>query len=259
MPKVETVFFTVCYPKALIYLDDFFQSLLKQTDRDFDVLVVNDSCGPLESRLKPYGNLQIIEVPATGSLAQVRQIGFDAVFSKGYKQIVFGDFDDCFSPHRVVTVKMLLKDWDIVVNDLNFFGNREEKEYFSQRIKNGFQIHLKDILEKNFMGFSNTAARVERLKGIVLADTIAVDWYLFSRLLARGAKAVFCAKSLTDYRQHTENMAVFAGNNSRKTEVKSVHYQALKRDCPELIPIIEQIKVNEKGYIKEDHPFWWEG
>ena len=258
MPKREMVFFTVCYPKALPYLDDFFKSLIDQTDQDFDVLVINDSCGPLADRLERYRALRIHEVPATGSLASIRQAGLNKVLVEGYKQVIFGDFDDCFAFDRIEKIKVLLRDWDIVVNDVSLFGDREEERYFSHRIKDGMQIRLEEILTKNFMGFSNTAVRAECLKNIILADTTAVDWYLFSRLLAKGSKAVFCAEPLTNYRQHANNMAFFAGNKDHRAEVKRVHYQFLARDCPELVSVIDCLKkiASDCGVVK--YPFWWE-
>lgn len=259
MPKSETVFFTVCYPKALSYIDEFFESLMKQTDKDFDVLLINDSCGSLVNRLKSYGALRIHELSATGSMSSIRQAGFNEVFARGYKKIVFGDFDDCFTPDRVEKVKVLLQDWDIVVNDVSLFGDRNEERYFSRRIKDGTQIRLEEILTKNFMGFSNTAVRVECLKDIALADTVAIDWYLFSRLLAKGAKAVFCAEPFTGYRQHTDNIASFIGDKSQRAEVKRVHYEFLKRDCPKLVPMIDRLKEKADGYGIVEYPFWWEG
>lgn len=259
MPKGGAVFFTVCYPKALPYLDDFLNSLTAQTDQDFDVFVVNDSCGPLEERFRRYRALRICEFPATGSLAQIRQLGFEEVLVRGYGKIVFGDCDDRFSPDRVAVVKGLLQDWDVVVNDVSLFGERQVTDYFSGRLKDGAVIRLEDILTKNFMGLSNTAIRAEWLRGVVLADTPVVDWYLFSRLLAKGAKAVFCGRALTDYRQHAGNMAVFSGNEERRNEVKRRHYQTLEKDCPELIPLIEARRASVQGLRPGEHPFWWEG
>jgi hypothetical protein len=232
---------------------------MSQTDQDFDVLVINDSCGSLADRLKPYGDLRIYEFPATGSLSNIRQAGLDEVLTRGYAQVMFGDFDDRFSPDRVARVKELLRDWDIVVNDVSLFGDRNEEKYFSRRIKDGAVIRLDEILTKNFMGLSNTAVRAECLKGIVLADVIAVDWYLFSCLLAKGAKAVFCADPLTDYRQHAGNMASFGGDQNWKQQVKRVHYQFLERDCPELAPVIKRLGVCTQADAVVDHPFWWEG
>jgi len=258
MSRKKTVFFTVCYPKALVYLDDFFKSLVNQTDQDFDVLVINDSCGALDGQFRRYGSLRIYELSATGSFASIRQAGFEEVIRRGYQQVVFGDFDDCFSPDRIAKVKMFLKDWDIVVNDLSLFGNREEKNYLSRRIAGGTVVRLRDILRKNFMGFSNTAVRTECLKGIVLAEATALDWYLFSCLLAKGAKAIFCNDALTQYRQHAENVAFFGGNESRRREVKNVHYQFLKRDCPELALIIDGLKENADHEGDVNYPLWWE-
>jgi len=258
MLKNDMVFFTVCYPKALPFLNDFFESLIKQTDQDFDVLLINDSCGPMASQLDRYKSLRIHELPVTGSLSKIRQAGFEEVFSKGYEQVIFGDFDDCFLPGRVAKVRKLLRNWDIVVNDVNLFGDRDENKYFSRRIKDGSQILLKDILSKNFMGLSNTAVRAECLKDITLADTVAVDWYLFSRLLAQGAKAIFCGEPLTSYRQHAGNMAILGGDENRKREVKSTHYRLLKRDCHELVPMIDRLIESENKDQRIDFPFWWE-
>lgn len=258
MFKRDVVFFTVRYPKAFCYSDDFFESLMSQTDHDFDVIVINDSCKPLVSRLKCYGTLRVYEFQAAGTLANVRQAGLDKVLAMGYKQVIFGDFDDCFAPDRVAKIKTLLRDWDIVVNDVNLFGDRDEERYFSRRLKDGFRIRIEDILTKNFMGFSNTAVRAECLKGIVLADTVAVDWYLFSRLLLKGARAVFCAEPLTYYRQHSGNIASFAGDGNKKDEVKRVHYQFLKRDCPDLVPVIDRLKKKADGCNTLKYPFWWE-
>lgn len=252
----RTAFFTVCYPKALRYSEEFFRSLASQTDNSFDVVVVNDSCGSLRGLTENYGSLNIFEIPATGGLAAVRQTGLSEVVSRGYEQVVFGDFDDRFSPDRVAKAKALLDKWDVVVNDVDLFGARSASRYFSSRIADGSRIKLEDILAKNFMGFSNTAMRVSWFKDIVLADTIAVDWYLFSRVLARGAKAYFCGLPLTEYRQHGENVAVFGGDKERSREVKRLHYQALTRDCPQLVTLLND---SERKVVRDDkNPFWWE-
>ena len=81
------------------------QSLLNQTSKEFDVLVVDDcSPDPLLPHLQEFsGPLNILYActPENGGPGVARQLGLDWAHENGYKYAMFMDSDDMLMPHAV--------------------------------------------------------------------------------------------------------------------------------------------------------------
>ena len=163
------VFFSVIYPAMEGYLEDFLSSLGRQSNKDFDVFIVNDRFSNFD-RYKSRYRLKIIEQCFDGSPAKVREAGINYLLQNGkYDAIVFGDSDDYFADNRIEKVYELLKDTDIVVNDLNIIddsNNIMAINYISKRLINGEMISSDFILDKNIFGLTNTAIRMDVIKPI---------------------------------------------------------------------------------------------
>lgn len=201
--------FTVFYPGAEVYVDDFFESIKHQTRTDFDLVIVND--GYKDTGLQDlYPWISIIELEGTNKISSNRALGINYVIDKKYEYLILCDVDDFFSPFRIEKSIVYLDDSDIVVNDLNIVDSSRKvffERYFSKSIDENVSLTSEFIQDKNIFGFSNTALRVSKIHKVIFPEDIRiVDWYYFTILLNEGLNAKFIPEALTDYRQHTGNM-----------------------------------------------------
>ena len=273
----KIAFLTTIFPMNKAYLCDFFNSLQNQAYKNFDVIVVNDGYENFEEFTTEFKNLSIVELKHSNTLAKNREFGINYVKDNYYDILVFGDSDDYFDTNRVQVSVDILKDFDIVVNDLTLFNDENGiycKRYISNRIKNNTEIELEFIKDKNIFGFSNTAVKVSVLENINFdKDLIAVDWYLYSILLLRKKKAVFNSKTVTYYRQYINNTIGF-GSNTIETilkgiAVKNKHYSLLQKEDIMFKALRENILEFKKRIVgnfciteltkqKIENPLWWE-
>ncbi len=278
----KTAVFSVIFPNAKRFLDDYLGSLEKQTYKDFDVIVVNDDV-PAFSGIALRHNLNIIEMPAGKTIAENRQLGIVYAKKAGYDYLVFTDSDDMSALDRIEKSIALLGKYDAVVNDITTIdknGRILQKHYMGKRLKDGDRITLDFIRDKNVCGFGNSAVRLNRLKEKIVFDPslVAVDWYFFTSLLQKGYKAVFTDETTSYYRIYDKNMA---GVDPRINETKvkndlaimSAHYKALagtdmyfKDRYKQLTGLQKNMK--NAGYAKiyigkvrhrpDANPVWWE-
>lgn len=277
----KIAFLSVVFPSIERFLDDFFKSLAAQTFKDFDVFITNDGLKGFEVYKKRFSGLNIVEIEFTETPAKIREFGIKQALNKGYSAIVFGDADDYFAKNRIEVSKALLKDFDIVVNDIELVNERNvriKKGYLSRRIKDKEVLGIQDISDRNFMGMSNTAVKSSLLESLVInEDVIAVDWFIFSVLLKKGCKAVFTSETETYYRQHGGNTIGLDSMDERKLKnaikAKRLHFREMAKNHFEYKRPYEQMKalekkISNKFFLKEymeticlqkiENPFWWE-
>ncbi|EME9802044.1 NeuD/PglB/VioB family sugar acetyltransferase [Vibrio alginolyticus] len=264
------------------YIHDYFKSLERQTVQGFDVILVNDGFGHLNAFKSLYSNLNIIELESSGNIAKNREVMCQFALHNQYDVAVFADIDDYFSENRIAHSLELLREHDIVVNDLTSFSENKELavRILSSRIADRDEISLEFIRDKNLFGLSNTAIRLQGLDADTLrfpSSLIAVDWFLFTQLLYQSKRAVFTNQAITFYRQHQEN-TVGVGDVTKESlqqslKVREIHYkhmltisdtfQAELDSNHSLIAQLNQVdecekilKMNQKN--NESPLFWWE-
>tara|TARA_B100000401_G_C52804700_1_gene720484 strand:- start:165 stop:1070 length:906 start_codon:yes stop_codon:yes gene_type:complete len=233
MKKSSTAFLTTIFPNSKEFLDDFFKSLVNQTDLDYDLIVVNDSFKEFNIYKNKYNTLNIIELKSSDSHIQNRINGINYVLENNYLHLIFGDSDDYFSKNRVALSKEMLNHYDIIVNDLVIF------DVFN-RIENIFKdinFIKKDLVNKNIFGLSNTALRTNILTTLKIntkTPIIAFDWYLFSILVFNDYNFKFTSKTQTFYRQHNFNtlgidFKIDDQKLSKLVDIKKKHLLALNK------------------------------
>ncbi len=206
----KVAFLTTIFPMKIEFLYDFFDSLEQQTHKKFDVIVVNDGFENFNEITEEYKMLDIIELKYSDTPAKNREFGINWCIDNQYDIIVFGDSDDFFEENRVAKTLDLLNDFDIVVNDLTLVdenGKFLKEKYISHRINNNTVVKYDFIKDKNIFGLSNTAVKTKLFKGKfeVKEDIVAVDWFLYKKLLVEGANAIFTNEITTYYRQYDAN------------------------------------------------------
>ena len=204
----KIAFLTTIFPIKVEYLYDFCDSLQSQTYKDFDIVVLNDGYKDFDKLKMKYKELSFIELKYSNTLAKNREYAINYVIDNNYDILIFGDSDDYFSHNRVEKSIELLNHYDIVVNDLSLF--REEgiycQKYISNRINNNVKIDFEFIKDKNIFGLSNTALNMYILDRVVFnQDLVAVDWFLFKKLLKNNNSAIFTNETETFYRQYESN------------------------------------------------------
>lgn len=212
----KIAFLTTIFPMKESFITDFLESLSNQTYDKFDIIVVNDGFKNFNNIAKRYPNLNIKEILSSNTPAKNRENGINYVISSDYDVLIFGDSDDYFSQNRVEKTIELLEETDIVVNDLSLFGENGiyENLYISNRIPNNFLVTYDYIKDKNIFGLSNTALNLKILNNFSIdADIIAVDWYLYKKLLKEENRAIFTNECVTYYRQYDDNTTGLENKN----------------------------------------------
>jgi len=259
-------FVTFIYPGIEKYFSYFIESLYKQSDTDFDLIVHNDGVEDVGKYFNsPSFPVKIVE-SGKKDLFGMRIWTFDYCLKNGYTHLILGDSDDYFASNRIEVNKELLIKYDIVVNDIslvNSDGVIYETRVFSRRIYHNSLISFADIADYNFIGFTNSAFSIEALKFFNACSTNSkvVDWFFFSILLLKGKSMIFTTDTVSFYRQHESNIAGLRYFNEdldiEKQEIlnniKRVHNASIAKfknqnieSTYDMSNIIKKIK------------FWWE-
>lgn len=275
---------TTAYTIDKNIIHDFFKSLEKQTFKNFDVVIVNDSCDGLEEIISNYSNLNIKIILSRNTIAENRKVGIEYCKNGGYKTIIFSDFDDCLSNNRVECSVKLLKKYPIVVNELIPFHKDTDinlnNKLFSQSLKNSETIDIDFITDKNIFGLTNTAIRTDIINEIYLPDDIiGIDWFLFSSLMIENKiKGYFTTDCLSYYRQYNNNSMGKPSKISKdkiKKMVKSKRnhykhifkrYNLMEEQYNNFSKLYEKINDENKlenyynliSKLKDRDIFWWD-
>ena len=151
--------FTVFYPGAETYVDEFFNSVLNQTYKNFDLIIVND--GYKDDNLASHcPKLNIIELRGDATISGNRAIGINYAIDNVYDYLFLCDVDDYMYPTRVEHVLESFGNNDIIVNDLDIVDADRKlivKDYFQKTINANTILDKDFIKDKNIFGFSNSA------------------------------------------------------------------------------------------------------
>ena len=269
-------FLTTIFPMKEDYLYDFFNSLNRQTFKDFDVVVVNDNYKNFSKIKEKFSDLNIKELKYSDTPLRNREHGINFILDNNYDIVIFGDSDDYFSFNRVEVIIEKLIHYDIIVNDLSVFNEKRiyKKKYLSHRIKNNTEITIDFVKDKNIFGMSNTALRVKSLGNIIYdSELIALDWYIFSLALLKSGVALFTNETQTFYRQYDENTVGIGKLNKgiilkgisvklKQYELLSIEDSQFKAYYNEMTILSNVIKNNKMLDMvmsqKISYPLWWE-
>jgi len=272
-------FCAVIFPENLKYFGAFLESLNQQTDKDFKLMLFNDSVSDLQLYLKNI-KFDIVVVDVDGSPSDIRKQMLLYVKRSGFESVVFGDTDDFFPNNRVEICRLLLKKYSVIVNDLclvNSEGGIIAPNYWKNRTELTENITLESILHYNFLGLGNTAMRTNSLPSFIefAKNLIAVDWYLFTKIfIGSDINVSFTTETFTYYRQHNSNSIGIKPLTlqafKKGFEVKLQHYTSLSKESLTFRNLENQFSKHRhkvesmtesdlKRYVsKVRHPFWWE-
>ncbi|MBM4232086.1 MAG: hypothetical protein FJ184_15405, partial [Gammaproteobacteria bacterium] len=193
-------------PAYILGIQDFV-SALGSAPR---IILANDGfADPQQLRRGLPAVSQVVDASGRG-IGGVRHRMLEAAMAAECDVIVFCDFDDRLLPGAVGHLDAL-DDADISYGDLELIdtgGNVLAQSFFGGA---GIPNEAKGpevLLNRNFLGFSNTAVRRSALTPAVIDIPDALptaDWWFFSMMLEAGATARRCSGAVAQYRQHGAN------------------------------------------------------
>ncbi|WP_237055925.1 glycosyltransferase [Microbulbifer sediminum] len=238
--KNTVVIMSTAYPVDSYIARDFFTSLLNQSNKKFDILVVNDGYEGFHELKEEYKALNIIELPGISNIAKNRELLINTA-RLHYELGIFCDFDDVADCNRVEAAVSESDNADIIVNDLDIYSGERViyPGFFQGELKHGQKLSYQDIKEKNYFGLSNTSVNLKKLFPVNFPEELKiVDWYFYSILLHKGLTAQFTNSTKTLYRQDGEHLANLLENSreqfQNELEVKKKHYSLLSSALPNL-------------------------
>jgi len=281
----RTCFASVIFPANQAYYNDFIESLNAQSNANFDLILFNDGITDIENLIQgmPFQKGLLKIIPVEGSPAEIRSMVLNHLAASTYTNCVFGDSDDYFSSNRVEeSVKNLDNGSDVVFCDLDIVNEKGgvlNSNYYSNRLKNGFEPDLNFMLNKNVCGLGNTSIKINALPTNLNfpVSIMAVDWLLYTRMMLDGKRITFTNQSSISYRQHEENsigIGALTKDRVRKgIQVKMAHYKTLSTEndvladlylaIQKIFVFLEDQEAFDRYYknLKQDpirFPFWWE-
>jgi len=185
------------------------------------------------------GRLDIVtvDVAAGHTPAGVRRAMLAAGQESGADVLVFIDMDDLIAPGALDMHLDALRDADFSYGDMDLIdgaGHSLGRRFFDNA---GVPDQVDDVLairDRNFLGFSNTAVRVNRIAPVALTvpeDIVAADWWFFTMLLLGGLRGKKAAGPVAAYRIHDANILGAGGPRTvsqaiGQTEAMLRHYRA---------------------------------
>ena len=185
-----------------------------------------------------------VDVARGHTPAGVRRAMLAAGQESGADILVFIDMDDVIAPAALDSHLDALADADISYGDLELIdaGGAALGRRFFENAGIPDKIEGVDaIRDRNFLGFSNTAVRANRIAPAALTmpdDIVAADWWFFTMLLLGGLHGKKTKEPVAAYRIHGANTLGVVGPQTAaeaigQTEALLRHYRAFSAH-PEL-------------------------
>lgn len=269
---MKTALSTVIYKQAHLYLQALLESVDNQSDKDFDLLIINDNytkeeLEEVEKQIQNtvHGiNIHIEDISDKQlSIAGTRIEMLKTAKRLGYESLVLVDADDTISSTRM---ESFIKSFELD-KDRVFFYNKfvtETGEDVFKTLPEAVE-DIKPIAQANFLGLSNTGIRISCLSDDFLDSlnegAIAVfDWYLFSRIIMDIGTGAYVDNAATIYRIYDDNTAGTTRDLNKEYDVKTTHYNNLAKRYDYFKQLSAKLSKIDKSTLtlSNNHQgYWW--
>jgi hypothetical protein len=197
----RTAVYSTVFPGIEPFLNDWYESLVSQDDKDFDLWLGVDglSIEAIETAVGKPVRAQFVVAVSGESPASLRSRAFEQLVSR-YDAIIFADADDIHCANRVSQAKTALQRLDL-------FGCAVELiDRDGRSLEHTLSADGDDWSDRlgarNMFGFTNSSIRVDALERIlpIPADCRLVDWYIATSCLLDGGQLGFSAFVGAKYR-----------------------------------------------------------
>lgn len=261
---MKTCFATVIYKQAKDFFEPYIESIGRQTDRDFDLLLLNDNYSKEElSELPiPPGTILVDENGKGLTIGLLRVELLLEAKRRGYNLMIIGDADDTFANTRVEEYRKsykMDKSYAFYYNELITDKGKEVFDFIPGVVRD-----VRPISQGNFLGMSTTAINldllsIEFIESLKRGDCNIFDWYLYSRIIMDVGAGKYVEGAETIYRIHDNNEVGMTVDVQRELNVKLAHYGRLA-EYPyftKLKRLLETIDIDELDTTTTNHGYWW--
>ena len=236
--------YTTVFPAVQKFLAAWYESVLRQTDRSFDLFIGCDelSSADVQTLLGRSVEATWHMAPRGSTPTQVREATIREILRDGsYNSVVFVDADDVLHATRVESARREMARSDVAGCGLEIIreDGSSTGHYFGP---SSSALDFDTLLPRcNFFGMSNTVYRTSVLARCLPlpAKCAMMDWFLITRAWASGASLTFDPSRRMYYRQYSSNLAQVLSPFSapyirRATAMVLVHYRMVLTGIPEL-------------------------
>jgi hypothetical protein len=264
----KTIYATVMYKcnSFDIFVKDFLESVFKQTNQNFELLILSDDVDNIKEIFDKYNfGEKIIHLESNVKKLtpiQLRKELINISYDMGADFLIFSDFDESVANNRVDEILTYIKKYNFVFNDFFVVDEKlnkiKDKSFFEIRNVPDHLMDWRDIKLFNYVGLGSLAINLSSydFKSIIIPDyIIAVDWFLVTKVLVDGGCGMKLSNTFANYRQHNNS---FVGFNfslnkeklSQGLRVKENHYNYFKEYNQEYNTLYSEI-IDLKDYISE--------
>lgn len=204
------------------HLGEAIQSILDQSFRDFELIIINDgSTDNSEQIILGYNDPRIQYVKNNENLRLIKTLNKGLDLARG-EFIARMDQDDIANPERFTKqVSIFENNHDVGVCGtwFTFFGDQKERTVIQHpQTHDAIKIHL---LGHSTLGHPTVMMRKSAIKNLRYDEQYqAAEDYEFWVRLSTITKMYNIPESLLDYRMHTTNMTVLEDSTQSKTSDK---------------------------------------
>ncbi len=201
--------YTVIHEGAIDYLPAWSQSVKRQSDKNFELLITLDGVNADEVEEICGGALQAswLSVANDDSPVQARQSAIEQMCDK-YRKIVFVDADDILEDTRIEGARKALEHSDLNGCSMRIIDKRARDTgvLFQPDNKNDLSSLL---VTNNVFGLTNSAYKTDILRKClpIPASCKLVDWFIAFKASLLGARLSFDHIPRMKYRQYETNTA----------------------------------------------------
>ncbi|MEW6127501.1 MAG: glycosyltransferase family 2 protein [Acidobacteriota bacterium] len=202
---------------AAQHITETIESVLNQTFKSFEIIVVNDGSPDteaLEQVLRPFAGKIIYLKKANGGPASARNAGIRK--ARG-RFIALLDSDDIFLPEHLQEQLNFMEtgEFDFVYCDAHLFGHSPLAGYsFMELVPSQGEVNFESLLAARCTVLTSTVvARKQPIMDAGLFDEThtqiipAEDYDLWLRLAQRGTRMGFQKKKLINHRKHGDSLS----------------------------------------------------
>jgi hypothetical protein len=206
--SLKLALYTTVYPAAKPYLRAWYDSVMGQTDRDFQLWIGVDGLEMAEIKEAAGSDVKAVYIGAAlgDTPAQIRQRALSQIVET-YDAVILVDSDDVLHTSRVASARQALRTSDLAGCALRLVDQKGSDLGLILRLPP--QTSPEEVLPRNnIFGLSNSAFHTSLLRRClpISTDVELVDWYLATRAWLWWARLSFDDVARMDYRQHDANM-----------------------------------------------------
>lgn len=203
--------------RAVEYIGETLDSVLRQTFTDYEIIVVNDGSPDtveFERVLEPYGDRIVYLKQENAGPAAARNTGIRA--ARG-QYVAFLDSDDIYLPDYLEKQLAFMEsgNYEFVYSDALLFGQSPLSGYtFMELVPSEGEVTLESLLAARCTVITSTVVALRQvILDVGLFDEKhmliipAEDYDLWLRLAQRGTRMAFQRKALIKHRKHSLSLS----------------------------------------------------